>query len=408
MFNLKRVIAIIAVFAGFVANAQNKIPNAGFETYSSLPNNYGQLSRATGWINPMGLTGGSPDYFNTFNNAFNIADKVPPKNGTGYAGTYLEHRSADINADDYKEYMTIQLSSTLEAGATYTLSFYTAHLYGNPPVNFNQPAGITFHDLPDSEKGYFGAVFSTAAPVLANTVGNTSPKWTSIKNDFGVGRVLVSNTNTEVYGESSRNAWVKVTLQYTAIGTEQYITIGQFRPGGTTLANDMNGVYYVYDDFSLTVPTVLTKSVAPSSITDGGTAKYTFTLTNTAVGNTAQAGLSFTDNLPSGLRIAATPNVVVTGLTGGTVTAAGGGTSIVVSGYNQVAGGVATITVDVTNVPGQTNAACGSNPAAFTNSSLNISNTSTNITNSVGNVCIIITPVICAPNSGVIIRSVNG
>lgn len=402
IFYLKRMIAVIAIFTCFAVNAQNKISNSGYETYSSLPDNYGQLSRATGWVNPLGFTAGSPDYFNTLG-SFHISDKIAPKSGKGYAGTFTELRSSNINADDYKEYMTIPLSSTLVAGATYTLSFYTAHLYGTAPASFNQPAGINFYDLPAIEQGYLGAVFSTAAPVASNTVGNTSPRWTSIKNDFGVGRTLIPNTNTDVYGEPSRNAWVKVSLQYTAVGTEQYITIGQFRPGATTLSSDLNGVYYVYDSFSLTVPVVLTKSVSPSSITDGGTGKYTFTLNNTAVGNTIQNGLTFTDALPAGLRIAATPNVVVTGLTAGTVTAAAGGNSIVVSGYSQSAGSTATITVDVTNVPGQTNASCGSNPAAFTNSAANISNTSQNITNNVGNVCIIVTP--CGTNPGVIIRS---
>ena len=399
---LKRMIAVIAVLACSVVHAQNKISNSGYETYSSLPDNYGQLSRATGWVNPLGFTAGSPDYFNSLG-SFNMAARIAPISGKGYAGAFAELRDANINADDYKEYMTIPLTSTLVAGATYTLSFYTAHLYGSAPTGFNQPDGITFYDLPATEQGYLGAVFSTAAPVASNTVGNTSPRWTSIRNDFGVGRTLIPNTNTDVYGAPSRNAWVKVSLQYTAAGSEQYITIGQFRPGATSFSSNLNSAYYVYDSFSLTVPVVLSKSVSPASITEGGTAKYTFTLNNTAVGNTIQNGLTFTDALPAGLRIAANPNVVVTGLTGGTVTAAAGGNSIAVSGYSQSAGSTATITVDVTNAPGQTNASCGSNPAAFTNSAANISNTSQNITNNVGNVCIIVTA--CGTNPGVIIRN---
>jgi len=396
-FSIKRIIAAMAVVIAMLSYAQNKIGNSGFETYTSLPTSYAQLSRATGWVNPLGISAGSPDYFNTLG-SFNLSDKILPRTGTGtgYAGTFVELTETSIGATDYKEYMNRPLASTLTAGATYTLSFYVAHLFGSAPANFNQPAGLTFFDLPSAEQGYLGAVFSTAAPVAANTVGNTSPRWTSLRNDFGVGRVLIPSTNTDVYGAASRYNWVKVTLQYTAVGTEQYVTIGQLRPGATSLTASQ-AAYYIYDDFSLTVPSMLTKSVSPASIKQGETATYTFTLANTSIGNTAQTGLTFTDTLPSGLRIAATPNVVVSGLTGGTVTASGGGSSIVVSGYSQTAGSTGTITVNVTNVAGQQNASCGSNPAAFTNTAGNISNTSANISNNVGNVCLVVLP--CAAGS---------
>ena len=259
------VSAILAMFIGLCANAQI-IANPGFETYTSLPTTYSQISRATGWQNPLGITAGTPDYFNTLG-TFHVADVLPPKNGTGYAGGFSELRNANISATDYKEYITRQIPP-LQAGATYILSFYVAHLYGNAPVRFNMPAGITFHDLPASERGYLGAVFSTAAPVAANTVGNTSPRWTSIRDDFGIGRALIPGTHTDVYGAASRNAWVKVRLAYTATGTEEYITLGQFRPGGTSLPADLNGVYYVFDEVTVsevcTQPGVFNEAGEPS------------------------------------------------------------------------------------------------------------------------------------------------
>ncbi|UFH33181.1 hypothetical protein LNP04_05545 [Chryseobacterium sp. C-71] len=143
----------------------------------------------------------------------------------------------------------------------------------------------------------------------------------------------------------------------------------------------------------------LSKSISPSSIIDGGTATYTFTVNNTQTGSVALSGINFTDTLPSGLRIAGTPNVVVTGLTGGTTTAAAGGTSIAASGYSIAANTAATITVNVTNVSGQTNTSCGSNPAAFTNTAANISNLSGNLANNVGNICLLVTdyPFVCPP-----------
>lgn len=137
----------------------------------------------------------------------------------------------------------------------------------------------------------------------------------------------------------------------------------------------------------------LTKSVTPTYIPENGTATYTF---NIATGTVASNNLSFTDNLPSGLRIAATPNVVVTSLTGGSVTATPGGTSIVVSGYSLPANTPGTIRVNVTNAPGLINTSCGSNPSAFTNNASNITGTSSSINNTVGNVCLVVAPA-CSP-----------
>ena len=390
-FNIKKLLLILFFTQLEFIDAQNKIPNPSFELYSSLPNTFGQIQRASGWINPMGITGGTVDYFNSAG-TFNINDKIPHSFGNGLAGGYLDLRDSSINADNYKEYATINLSSPLLAGVTYNISFYTAHLYGTRPASFNsQPMTVDYQELPDAEKGFYGVAFSTAAPTAANTVNNTTPRWTSIRNDFGVGRALIPETNSDVYGPASRNTWVKVNLKYTAVGTENYMTIGQFRPGATALT-DLQGVYYVYDDFSLYTSGVLTKNVSPSTIISGETATYTFTINNVSDASDSLTDISFTDSLPSGLRVAANPNVVVTGLTGGTTTATAGGTSIAASGYSIAANTTATISVNVTNVAGQLNASCGSNPMAFTNTAANISNLSSNLENNVGNVCLVVTP----------------
>jgi uncharacterized repeat protein (TIGR01451 family) len=79
----------------------------------------------------------------------------------------------------------------------------------------------------------------------------------------------------------------------------------------------------------------LNKAFGPTTIADGGTSTLTFTVTNPASNNGAQA-VSFTDALPSGLKIAATPNVQKT-CTGGSVTANSGATTITVSGVTVAA-----------------------------------------------------------------------
>jgi uncharacterized repeat protein (TIGR01451 family) len=92
------------------------------------------------------------------------------------------------------------------------------------------------------------------------------------------------------------------------------------------------------------------KAFSPSTILVNGTSTLTFTLTNPNL--TALTGLNFTDALPAGVQIAATPNlggtcgVVATDFT---PNIAAGGTAInLTSGVNLAAGASCTITVDVT------------------------------------------------------------
>ena len=315
--------------------------------------------------------------------------------GAAYAGGIVELRSSST-ITNFKEYITNRLSAKLKAGVTYSITFYTMHVYGTI-----LSSSTNYVDLLPAEQGFLGICFSNASPSISNTSPTGSnpgaPGRSGILDSWNsTRRALIPSSNTSVYGAASRNTWVPVTLTYTADGTEEYMTVGQFRGAGTAMpvTSPASGVYYLYDNFSPTIAPVasLSKSVSPTTISQGGTATYTFTVSNTQSGSTALSGLSFTDTLPTGLRIDSNPNVVVTGLTGGTTTATAGGTSIATSGYSIAANTTATITVNVTNAAGQTNANCGSNPAAFTNGSSNISGLSGNLTNNVSNVCLVVTP----------------
>ncbi len=177
----------------------------------------------------------------------------------------------------------------------------------------------------------------------------------------------------------------------------------QLDPEDLSTSTDSHANYLSVDGVTIGPAAALTKSVNPSTISYGGTATYTFTINNNYTGSTTQNGLSFTDTLPAGLRIASIPNLQVTGLSGGTTTATSGGTSITASGYSIVSNSTATITVDVTNAAGQSNSSCGSNPSAFTNGASNISGLSSNLANNVGDICLIVNP--C--NAGSIAPTLN-
>ena len=134
----------------------------------------------------------------------------------------------------------------------------------------------------------------------------------------------------------------------------------------------------------------LTKSLSPTTISSGGTATYTFTIDNTVTGAVTQNNISFTDNLPPGIQIANPSNATITGGTGGNVTAAPGSQVITLNNFSINGGQTATITVDVTNVPGMTNPDCSTNPSAFTNGPTNIVNNPDNLANGVQDVCLVV------------------
>lgn len=270
---MKTIITLLAACVGFSAAAQN-ISNPGFEDFSSCPTqqtNPSYTLKATGWIKP---TAGTSDYFNSCN--FNISSHISAYSGAGFVGGYMEIRNNPLT--NYKEYLTNHLSAPLVAGVTYTLTFYTAHLYGSSPAGMLPTVAYT--DLPAAEQGFIGAVFSTAAPVNANTEAGSS-NYGSIVNAFGSGRVLIPATHTDVYGVASRNTWVPVTLQYTAVGGEEYMTLGQFRPGATSLTEGQ-GVYYLFDGFapSLTVTPLPVSLKLFTANKEGSTAQLNWITTN--------------------------------------------------------------------------------------------------------------------------------
>jgi len=169
-----------------------------------------------------------------------------------------------------------------------------------------------------------------------------------------------------------------------ADGSVQSIRLEQETTGNDWL---VAGTYFI----SIEVTAVkLGKSIFPSSIPDGGIATYTFTLDNTDADSVDLTGVSFTDNLPSGIEIAGTPNV--TNSCGGTIVATAGDNSIAVSGVNINSGDTCTITVDITNAFGQTNLSCATNPVAFTNSTSNISNTTDTLVPNFDPVCLEVIP----------------
>lgn len=104
-----------------------------------------------------------------------------------------------------------------------------------------------------------------------------------------------------------------------AVTTDQRDGVRPIDNGNITNAMGGNGS----DIGAVEVGPVLSKAFDPTTISVGQTATLTFTITN-STGNPAQSGIAFTDTLPSGLTLAASPTTTC----GGTVSGTTGGNTI--------------------------------------------------------------------------------
>lgn len=135
-------------------------------------------------------------------------------------------------------------------------------------------------------------------------------------------------------------------------------------------------------------PPAFNKSFAPATIASGGSSRLTFTIDNT--GNAVAAtALTFTDTLPAGVTLAATPNAA-TSCTGGTLTATAGSGSVSYSGGSVAAGASCTVAADVTstttgahvNTSGALTSSLGNSGTAT--DTLNVSQTTVGIESATG------------------------
>jgi hypothetical protein len=204
--------------------AQNLVPNPSFETFSSCPVAYAQMSLAFPWTDP---TNASSDFFNSCSSGPYISTPNNftgsgangfqlPRSGNGYAGFYAY-------ATFSREYIQVLLIDSLAAGVVYRVEFYVSF------VNFDKYAV-------DAIGAYF-SLNSISGP--SGNVLNYSPQ---VSNS--VGNFLADTLN-----------WMQITGTFTATGGEKYLTIGNFKPDSLTnrivvnnSALDTVSSYYYIDD----------------------------------------------------------------------------------------------------------------------------------------------------------------
>ena len=226
MNHLKTALFLIIVFQTVIGClAQNLIPNPSFEDNSGCPTSFAQIDLVDFWNTPTNHPG-TPDYFNTCSTSptssipVNSVGTEPAHSGDAYAGLRIHFGTVFFPV----EYLQTQLISPLTAGVTYDVSCY---------YSLGEASGFTIDN--------FGIHFSSTAI-----------------NGLGGGIIAPMPATPQLTTSSfldNENGWTQLTWTYTANGTEEYITVGNFSALGAYPVNTHTGsanVSYVFlDDFSI-------------------------------------------------------------------------------------------------------------------------------------------------------------
>jgi uncharacterized repeat protein (TIGR01451 family) len=276
---------------------------------------------------------------------------------------------------------------TLASGATCTISIAVTGTIPNAYVN-TIPAGSVTGDQGATNGAPATATLTIAPPVtvtkafspasipqhgssvLTITIANTAAHAVALSGlalaDTLPANVTIAatpNATTTCGGASSATAGgASVALSGGALAANASctisvavtsITIGSYLntiPAGAVSTNEgaTNGApatatLVVTASAKLSV----SKSFTPAIIPSGGTSLLSITIANADPAAVALTGVAFTDTMPAGTTIGATPNATTT-CAGGTATATAGGTTVALSGGAMAVGATCTVTVNVT------------------------------------------------------------
>jgi len=177
--------------------------------------------------------------------------------------TYLEPPASFPNAKDMRAYLTAEFTSPLVAGQTYCLSFY---------MMLASRSGFTTEGI----HWKFSNSTLSIPPTGSNMLHQKSLALNA-NNQGGANDPTDGNYTIRV---TDQDNWTLITATYTAVGGEQYFTIGNFlkdidvaplvNPNAVGIPN--NYCYYFFDNFSLTpIDNINLAWTNPSCGVDDGT-----------------------------------------------------------------------------------------------------------------------------------------
>ena len=193
---LWKVVSLFLLLAGSQAFGQNLIPNFSFEAHKLCPEDryFGKTAwPVTSWYN---VNDGTPDYYHRCSNGKvkvpdNWAGEAQPVHGNAYMGLYLWGKS------DYREYIGIELTDSLEADVRYFFDGYYQIAHHSHYVTGSIGIAITH----EPRYGFL------AQPV------NYDPQIYVRKEDALEGNVF---------------QWEKISGSFIAKGGEKFLSVGNF------------------------------------------------------------------------------------------------------------------------------------------------------------------------------------
>jgi outer membrane protein OmpA-like peptidoglycan-associated protein len=240
---MKKPFQLVMLALGIhTVQAQNLVPNPSFEEYTHCPGTLSQSPdefRVPHWSS---ATFGTPDHFHSCSGGeadvpHNWAGVSEAYEGNGYAGIYLW-----MGLKTYREYLECRLLQPLIKDTTYHIEFhYRLSSYSKYSIN---RVGLL---LSESE------VRKRHDEVLKQT-----PTLSVVQDS-----ALTRNTGL----------WEKASIDYKALGNEQYLVIGNFFDDAQTRYYDIqfrpiqepmlaSGAYYYIDDVSVVPAYIRTQQIA--------------------------------------------------------------------------------------------------------------------------------------------------
>lgn len=226
---MKSSLTLVIGFIFQFAISQNLVHNPSFEDYKRCPSLLGNFNHlVTHWSTP---NWGSTDYFHACSKTvgfINFFGSQKARTGKAYSGVYV------LAPENYREYIQGELLETLTAQEKYTMTFYVS--LAENSSHAIKDLGILFLDKPFK--------MQSEAVININKVLSTE------KNSH-----FISISSQQFYTE--KDAWEKVTFEYTAKGFERFFIIGNFDKNAKITKHEVqksknpDAAYYYLDDIRL-------------------------------------------------------------------------------------------------------------------------------------------------------------
>lgn len=231
---MKQLTTISLLLLSCLLYAQNLVLNPSFEdhtTYKCLVYLGGFNNGILNWSTP---NYGSTDFFDKCSKDMGIKNYngfQKPKSGTSYAGMYF------YTDNSYREYVQGELSKTLTSGKRYKMTFYLSLADKSSYALKNIEVLITEEKLEPCHH--------------SNSCEKAIKPSKSTKKNFK----MYSNSEERYF--SDKKSWMEYTFEFTALGYENYFSIGNFYRNQKTKKQDIVSdspyffSYYYIDDVSI-------------------------------------------------------------------------------------------------------------------------------------------------------------